>query len=209
MTQEYVVVNARTTTDTNSHARLLVHKNRPAWQSGFLNLIGGKVEPGEGHEAAALRELQEETGLVSVCYLQPMLMGRIVCPDAVIYCYNVWVNEYRPLQPQAGETEKVAWFQWYDLLGDKRLMPNLRVVLPLMQAGVSNWTLDATTNSLDKEYHEVTLKLPSSGHPEHSETAGVSKVLAGYPIIEKPCHEEIPSPAVRRYRRVRRWWKWW
>lgn len=30
---------------------------------GLLNLVGGKIEPGEDHLAAAYRELEEETGI--------------------------------------------------------------------------------------------------------------------------------------------------
>ena len=41
---------------------LLVRKNRPAWQSGFLNGIGGKVEFAEEPRVAMHREWAEETG---------------------------------------------------------------------------------------------------------------------------------------------------
>jgi 8-oxo-dGTP diphosphatase len=42
---------------------LLIRKNRPAWQAGKLNGVGGKVEPGETPAAAARREFREETNL--------------------------------------------------------------------------------------------------------------------------------------------------
>lgn len=42
-------------------AVLLVHKNRPDWQAGRLNGIGGKVEDGEDWLAAMDREFREET----------------------------------------------------------------------------------------------------------------------------------------------------
>jgi len=42
---------------------LLIRKNRPAWQAGKLNGIGGKIEPGETPREAARREFREETGL--------------------------------------------------------------------------------------------------------------------------------------------------
>ena len=42
---------------------LLIRKNRPAWQAGKLNGVGGKVEPGEAPRAAMAREFREEAGL--------------------------------------------------------------------------------------------------------------------------------------------------
>lgn len=42
---------------------LLIRKNRPDWQAGLINGIGGKVESGETEEQALIREFNEETGL--------------------------------------------------------------------------------------------------------------------------------------------------
>jgi 8-oxo-dGTP diphosphatase len=41
---------------------LLIEKIKPAWQSGLLNAVGGKIEPGESPEEAMIREFSEETG---------------------------------------------------------------------------------------------------------------------------------------------------
>jgi len=43
----------------------LIRKNRPAWQAGKLNAIGGHVEPGEIPIEAQVREYWEETGVKS------------------------------------------------------------------------------------------------------------------------------------------------
>ncbi len=48
---------------TDRQRVLLIRKNRPAWQAGKLNGVGGKMEPGETPHAAARREFREETGL--------------------------------------------------------------------------------------------------------------------------------------------------
>lgn len=42
---------------------LLIQKNKPAWQKGKWNAIGGKIEGGETPEDAMVREFREETGL--------------------------------------------------------------------------------------------------------------------------------------------------
>jgi 8-oxo-dGTP diphosphatase len=42
----------------------LIRKNRPDWQKGYLNGIGGKVEENESIQEAMRREFFEETGCV-------------------------------------------------------------------------------------------------------------------------------------------------
>lgn len=48
--------------DTDATQVVLIRKNRPDWQAGKLNGVGGKVEPGEGLRDAMAREFLEETG---------------------------------------------------------------------------------------------------------------------------------------------------
>lgn len=42
----------------------LVRKNRPAWQNGKLNGIGGHIEIGESPSGAMVREFHEKAGLL-------------------------------------------------------------------------------------------------------------------------------------------------
>lgn len=49
--------------DKNRSINLMVQKDRPKWQEGLLNGIGGKVEEGEERIDAMVRECYEETGL--------------------------------------------------------------------------------------------------------------------------------------------------
>jgi 8-oxo-dGTP diphosphatase len=42
---------------------VLILKNKPAWQKGCFNGIGGKREPDETFPQAMVREFKEETGL--------------------------------------------------------------------------------------------------------------------------------------------------
>lgn len=51
--------------DTRFSNVLLIRKNRPDWQAGLLNGIGGKVEHGETDKEAMVREFVEETGVVT------------------------------------------------------------------------------------------------------------------------------------------------
>ena len=40
----------------------LIEKNRPEWQKGRLNGVGGQIEKGESPSQAIVREFQEEAG---------------------------------------------------------------------------------------------------------------------------------------------------
>lgn len=44
---------------------LLIEKQKPEWQKGFINGIGGKIEQGENSLDAIIREFREETGIDS------------------------------------------------------------------------------------------------------------------------------------------------
>jgi 8-oxo-dGTP diphosphatase len=43
----------------------LIRKNKPAWQAGKLNGVGGKVEKNEPPYVSMIREFAEETGLLT------------------------------------------------------------------------------------------------------------------------------------------------
>ena len=45
---------------------LLIEKNKPEWQAGLLNGVGGKIEDGESPISAMIREFFEETGHTTI-----------------------------------------------------------------------------------------------------------------------------------------------
>lgn len=49
--------------DENLENVLLIHKNRPEWQMGKINGLGGKFEEGEESLDCIAREIKEESGL--------------------------------------------------------------------------------------------------------------------------------------------------
>lgn len=136
----------------------IVHKDRPEWQKGKINLPGGKVEPGETPEQAAKREFQEEVGATAN---KVVLMGKILGKDCIIYCFHVVEVGEINLPRSSTETEKVEWMFISDLMTDKRLMPNLRVIIPLLVNNVSGWVVE-DRDDLDKSpQHSVKLTLPT------------------------------------------------
>ena len=63
--------------DTFMNQVVLVRKERPEWQAGRINGVGGHVENGESFLAAMIREFGEETGVYesgwrTLCHLKAL-----------------------------------------------------------------------------------------------------------------------------------------
>ena len=105
----------------------LIRKNRPDWQRGLLNGIGGKVEPGEVPENAMVREFHEETGLKLTSWEHFLTMS---FPDATIYFYRHVDTDPRLLSEIRSVTdEKVGLFHVYS--PGLNVVPNLLWLIPL------------------------------------------------------------------------------
>lgn len=165
--KNYVIVHAH---DSN-WAIPLVLKDRPIHLAGMLNFPGGKIEDGESPIEAAVRELKEETGLDPNS--EPQLVGQIISqeydpktnqPQCIIYCISVQVL-HKPINPQKQETEQVRWFDLSEAINDFRLMPNLRLVIPLIMEGKKDWIIADTTNDWKtKDRYEVTITTINSDY---------------------------------------------
>lgn len=115
---------------------VLIRKIKPNWQNGMLNLPGGKVEPGEDYQVAAVRELREETGLECMGIEE---MGSLEGDDYKVVVFNAICAPYAV--PETKTAEAVVWGFWSNLRVHPTLIPNLKIVVPLCQAGVPGWTL--------------------------------------------------------------------
>jgi len=157
--QKYVLVYVRQRTNyANDFLPVLViEKQKPLWQAGLLNLVGGKVEEGEDSWNAAVRELREETGLIPLHGDECHLMGVLAGTGWHIDCYSILV-EHTVLVPQEGEVEKVFWMNWAGLRNDPRLIPNLKVIIPLMQAGIKGWVIK-DDKSVNGDRHEFSIEV--------------------------------------------------
>jgi 8-oxo-dGTP pyrophosphatase MutT (NUDIX family) len=138
---------------------LVVVKDKPAWQDGKLNLPGGKIEEGETPEEAATRELMEESGYEPIVPVR--LMGTLQDGFDRIYCCKAVVNFRDPPQPRPEETQEILWMDWPQLRLDKRLIPNLRMIIPLVQAGVDGWFMGDTYRGTDGKLHTVSMAVPT------------------------------------------------
>jgi len=130
---------------------LLIEKIKPEWQRGLLNLPGGSIEEGETPEMAAARELYEEAGILSFH----------VFPIGVIQGqkFRVHVIGHVSQHPEMWNqktNEPVFWLPTRDAVDHPKLIPNLRIIIPLASKGVHGWTL-TDPDSVPGDYFKLWL----------------------------------------------------
>jgi 8-oxo-dGTP diphosphatase len=68
-------------------AVVLIRKNKPEWQAGKLNGVGGKIEEGEEPIDAMRREWKEETGETREVWEQFLTLE---FPKATVFCFRAF-----------------------------------------------------------------------------------------------------------------------
>lgn len=132
---------------------LLIEKQRPAWQKGRLNGVGGHIEMGESPSMAMAREWSEEADLsASIQPWRPycVLTGshwRVHFFASVAACS--WDALEAAARPRTDE--QLMWTPCVSLARDMRVIPNLRWLVPLaLDESVTADVLDMTP---DEESH--------------------------------------------------------
>lgn len=154
---EYVLVVLSRKRDGENQV-VFVLKNRPAWQNNRLNLPGGKIEKGETPSDAARRELREETGIDSN---RMILSGVLTDGESKIHVFTTDVYPAEKLQPRHGETEIPEWMAVSVAMKDPRLIPNLKVIVPMVLNGVKGWILEDNTKAKPGEHHTFSVTVLS------------------------------------------------
>lgn len=114
---------------------ILIRKEKPEWQKGFLNGVGGKVEKNEDsiHDAMS-REFLEETGIETLSNdwtVYATITGpssKTLIPDYRVYFFfttNEKYNDYVTM-----EEELVTCINVADLQNHKTI-PNLQWLIPM------------------------------------------------------------------------------
>jgi 8-oxo-dGTP pyrophosphatase MutT (NUDIX family) len=130
---------------------LLIEKAKPEWQRGKINLPGGSIEKDETPEMAAARELFEEADILSFH----------VFPIGVIQGQKFRVHvighvSHHPETWNQKTNEPVFWLPTRDALAHPKLIPNLKLIIPLCSMGVRGWTL-TDPDSVPGDYFKVWL----------------------------------------------------
>ena len=114
---------------------VLIKKNRPDWQKGFYNGVGGHIELGEDSCSAMRREFHEETGLNSDNYI----LLDIVSSDWMNFCEisgKMWKcyffyavsADYWKVETKTDEQIEIVYVQD---LWDIPVIENLRWLIPM------------------------------------------------------------------------------
>lgn len=115
---------------------LLLRKNRPAWQAGKLNGVGGKVEEGEPPLDAMVREFREETGILTV----PAMWRDVGAYRGPGFWIGVFATETDLVWSARAVTDEVPILLPLAELAAANGIPNLQWLIPLC--------LDRTTKKL-------------------------------------------------------------
>jgi 8-oxo-dGTP diphosphatase len=121
---EYVVGFAF---DTDGRVAL-IRKNRPEWQAGRLNGIGGHIEPGEHPNDAMWREFREETGTDVSGWQKYVVMD---FPGARIHFYRLRGLLPRDLDGLRSMTDEEVVLAWPGDANWHLMIPNLMWLIPL------------------------------------------------------------------------------
>jgi 8-oxo-dGTP diphosphatase len=113
----------------------LIEKNRPDWQKGKLNGVGGQIEKGEKPLRAMIREFKEEAGPVINWRQFCMLKG----DGYRLYCFT----SRDKAEISTKTDEKVGWYPVNNLPAN--VLANSRWLIPM-----ANYELEITATVVHK-----------------------------------------------------------
>lgn len=129
----------------------LIKKNRPDWQTGLLNGIGGHIEDGENPLGAMTREFKEEAGIVA----QWQYFCTMVFDNALIYCFKSFGSQ----EIKTMTDEKVDWFLHSNL--PSNVIDNINWLVPLARYSDEHMRrLDLSPDILYTSPPEVAVESP-------------------------------------------------
>lgn len=111
---------------------LLIHKNRPEWQAGKMNGIGGKLEVGETTFEGISREVWEETGLrIPITKWQ-----HVIDLEAKDWVVHIFTTTYKDLSKAISKTDEEVEVCNVSSLPSS-IVPNLAWEIPICKDALS------------------------------------------------------------------------
>jgi 8-oxo-dGTP diphosphatase len=108
---------------------VLIRKQKPAWQKGKLNGVGGKIEPGETPLEAMRREFCEETGMDVQNWRSFCNLGGDDWTVHFFFATGEVENAKTTTEEEIGvwdiSDDACLWSEFYDLI------PNLHWLIPM------------------------------------------------------------------------------
>lgn len=110
---------------------LLIQKNRPSWQAGKLNIIGGHIEENEEPIEAAIREVLEEVGFfLDPDTVRPFCRLETQTPqEAMVYFFVAEVENLNNFSQKTDEEPVVVDID--HAVDAPNVIPNLKYLIPL------------------------------------------------------------------------------
>lgn len=107
---------------------VLIKKNKPLWQKGLWNGIGGKMEPNESPEDCMVREFEEETGVLIEDWDHFALLYRD--NDFELFCFRAFSNKLWKCRSVTAEKLVILDIKHLHYFYH-RMIPNLEWIMPL------------------------------------------------------------------------------
>lgn len=112
---------------------VLIEKNRPKWQSGLLNGVGGKIEENELIHEAMEREFLEETGVIIKNW---KLFCKYEGEGYTVYFHSIFSEEYDKVESKTDEHVSVYTIDYLNNTRNKKwaenkTIDNLKWLIPM------------------------------------------------------------------------------
>lgn len=109
---------------------VLVEKQRPEWQAGKFNGVGGKIEQGETDYQAMVREFREETGKEITTWKR---FCTLQCANARVYIFSAIAEDYNKVETATDE-EITLWDLDYVMKPEHPIIPNVRWLIQMARS---------------------------------------------------------------------------
>lgn len=109
---------------------ILVEKQRPEWQAGKCNGVGGKIEEGETDHAAMVREFREETGKEVPTWTRFCTLNG---DWGTLYCFYAVAEDYNKVETVTDE-EILLWDLEFIMDPKYAILPNVRWLIQMARS---------------------------------------------------------------------------